>query len=224
MTAPVMVLPDFDKPFEVVTDACDKPPAVGGVLLQKGRPVAYYSRKLSGTELNYSATDIEMLGVIGALREWRCYLEGKRFVTVMDHKPNTYLDTASNVHAVKRRARWLEECSGYDYEWQYRAGRMNVADPIPQSPQHFSFLCHVAPSQPEQVLALVNIVHRNDVIVDTHSGCTNCATQSLSGAVYHIADSVLAQVMQGDALRHEATGHSYHTWKHGAERCAKRGR
>jgi len=65
-TAPVLVLPDFDKPFEVVTDACQTPPAVGGVLLQEGRPVAFYSRKLSGPELNYSVTDIEMLAVIGA--------------------------------------------------------------------------------------------------------------------------------------------------------------
>jgi hypothetical protein len=36
--------------------------------------LAYYSRKLSGAELNYSVTDLEMLGVIDALREWRCYL------------------------------------------------------------------------------------------------------------------------------------------------------
>jgi hypothetical protein len=66
----------------------------------------------------------------------------------------------------------------------------------------------------------VNIVHRNDLVVD---GCTNCATQSLSGAVSHIAESVLAQVMQGDALRHEATGYSYHTRKVRGERFAKRG-
>jgi hypothetical protein len=170
MTAPVLVLPDFDRLFEVVTVACDKPPAVGGFLIQEGRPVAYYSRKLSGAELNYSATDKEMLGVIESLREWRCYLEGGRFVIVTDHKPNTYLDTASNVHSVKRRARWLEESSGYDYEWQYPAGQNIVADLISRAPQHFSLLCHVAPSQPEQVLALVNIVHRNDLVVD---GCTN---------------------------------------------------
>ncbi len=39
--APVLVLPDFDKPFTLVCDACDL--AIGGILLQESRPVAYYS-------------------------------------------------------------------------------------------------------------------------------------------------------------------------------------
>jgi hypothetical protein len=44
--APVLVLPDFKKPFTLVCDACDL--AIGGILLQESRPVAYYSRKLQG--------------------------------------------------------------------------------------------------------------------------------------------------------------------------------
>jgi hypothetical protein len=51
-SAPVLVMPDFEKYFEVVTDACEIPRAIGGVLLQDAHPVAFYSRKLSGTELN----------------------------------------------------------------------------------------------------------------------------------------------------------------------------
>lgn len=146
-SAPVLVLPDFSKPFEVVSDGCERPPAVGAVLLQEERPVAYYSRKLSGAELRYSATDIEMVGVIAALREWRCYLDGRQFTIVTDHQPNTYLDVATNTHTLKRRARWLDESSGFDYVWRYRPGRMNVADPISRAPQHFAYLCGVVPTQ-----------------------------------------------------------------------------
>jgi hypothetical protein len=68
-TAPVLVLPNFDQHFELVTDACEIPPAIGGVLLQNDHPIAFYSSKLSGAEFNYSATDKELLGVIAALRE-----------------------------------------------------------------------------------------------------------------------------------------------------------
>jgi hypothetical protein len=140
-SAPVLVLPDFAKPFEVVCDACEVPPAVGAVLLKEGRPVAVYSRKLRGPELLYSVSDIEMLAVISAINKWRCYLEGNSFVIVTDHEPNTYLDTATSGHAIKRRARRLDISCGYNYTWCYLPGRTNVADPISRAPQHFDALC-----------------------------------------------------------------------------------
>ena len=136
---PVLRLPDFDKPFEVVADACTSTPAIGAVLLQSGHPVAFYSRKCTGAEGNYSASDLEMLAVIAALKEWRPYLQGgPRFKIVTDHLPNTYVDSASvSSHTLQRRARWLEISSCYDYEWEYRPGRLNVADPISRAPAHF---------------------------------------------------------------------------------------
>ena len=140
ISAPVLVLPDPSKHFTLVSDACSKPPAVGAVLMQEGHPIAYYSRKLSGPELNYSVSDIEMLAVICALKEWRCYLEGAKFTIVTDHQPNTYLDVASSAHTLKRRARWLDVACGYDYVWCYRPGRINVADPVSRAPQHFSLM------------------------------------------------------------------------------------
>jgi hypothetical protein len=142
-SSPVLILPDFAKPFEVVCDACRTPPVVGAVLLQVGRPVAYYSRKLSGAELSYSVSDIEMLAVISALQEWRCYLEEAHapFTLVTDHQPNVYLDSATNAHTVHRRARWLSASCGYNYKWCYRPGRDNVADPISRAPQHFAHIC-----------------------------------------------------------------------------------
>jgi hypothetical protein len=83
--------------------------------LPEGRPVTFYSRKLSGAELNYAPSDMEMLAVISALREWRCYLEGSRFTIVTDHEPNTYLDSDRVAgHTVKRRVRWLVESSSFN--------------------------------------------------------------------------------------------------------------
>jgi hypothetical protein len=141
--APVLVLPDFDKPFTLICDACTAAPAVGAVLMQDKHPVAYFSKKLSGAELNYSPSDVEMMAVIYALREWRCYLEGQPFVIVTDHQPNTYVDESTNPHTLKRRARWLYETSAYDYNWQYKPGCINIADPLSRSPQHFTLLACV---------------------------------------------------------------------------------
>ena len=57
---------------------------LGAVLLQDGRPVAFESRKLSPAEQNYTVTEQEMLGVVHALKVWRCYLEGSDFTVVTD--------------------------------------------------------------------------------------------------------------------------------------------
>jgi hypothetical protein len=53
--APLLRTPDESLPYEVVTDASDL--GLGGVLLQKSQPVAFKSRKLNDTELNYETTE-----------------------------------------------------------------------------------------------------------------------------------------------------------------------
>ena len=50
--APLLQLIDFNKTFELECDASGI--GLGGVLLQDGKPVAYFSEKLSGPSLNYS--------------------------------------------------------------------------------------------------------------------------------------------------------------------------
>ena len=47
-SAPMLKFPEFKKPFEVHTNVSDF--AVGGVLMQEGRPVAFESKKLLDVE------------------------------------------------------------------------------------------------------------------------------------------------------------------------------
>ena len=140
--APVLALPDSDAPYEVVCDACGI--GLGAVLLQNQKPIAYYSYKLSDAERRYPVGEQELLAVITALKQWRCYLEGaKGGVTVVtDHKPNTFLDSNPAVQLSSRQVRWQEFLARFHFEWEYRKGVHNVADPISRNPALHALQLH----------------------------------------------------------------------------------
>jgi hypothetical protein len=60
--APVLKLPDFDKDFEIHFDASDF--AIGRILVQKGRPMPFESKKLSEMERRWPTHEKEMWAII----------------------------------------------------------------------------------------------------------------------------------------------------------------
>ena len=85
--APILVSPDWSKPFRCHIDASQT--AVGGTLTQleengRDRVIAFYSKKLSPTESMYAANDRELFGLISFLNRFRCYLEGTEFEVFTD--------------------------------------------------------------------------------------------------------------------------------------------
>jgi hypothetical protein len=130
ITAPVLAVPDFDKPFTVEADASDN--CLGAVLLQDGHPVAYESRQFNSAEKNYFTTERELTAVIHALKVWRCYLWGCQFTIKSDHEPLKYLQTKATLSP--RQARWCELLSAYNYVWVYKKGETMMADALSRLP------------------------------------------------------------------------------------------
>ncbi|KAL1132795.1 hypothetical protein AAG570_010747 [Ranatra chinensis] len=125
-TVPILQFPNFDKRFTLTTDASQV--ALGAVLSQgtgtDERPVAFASKKLTPTETRYSTIERELLGIVWAVKNFRPYLLGKRFLIKTDHKPLVWVHKLEETSA--RVSRWKETLAAYDFEVIHTKGSENV--------------------------------------------------------------------------------------------------
>lgn len=101
--APLLVLPNFLKTFEIECDASGV--CIGGVLMQEKRSIAYFSEKLGGAFLNYPTYDKELYALVRALQTWQHYLWPKEFVIHTDHESLKHLKGQHKLN--RRHARWV---------------------------------------------------------------------------------------------------------------------
>src|SRR6187399_2098019 len=120
--APLLAQPNFDKPFEIHCDASGT--GIGGVLMQEKCPIAYFSEKLSGAQLNYPIYDKELYALVRVLRVWEHYLRPHEFILHTDHETLKYLKGQTKLN--KRHAKWSEFIESFPYVIKYIKGKENV--------------------------------------------------------------------------------------------------
>lgn len=126
MSEPLLVYPDFSKPFVLSTDASSV--GLGAILANvidgQERPICYASRQLNNSERNYSATELELLAVIWAVKYFRCYLTGVHFTLVTDHSAIRYLLSLKD--STSRLTRWALKLQQYNYTVVHKPGSKHV--------------------------------------------------------------------------------------------------
>nr|KAG5692917.1 hypothetical protein BaRGS_031421 [Batillaria attramentaria]KAG5699313.1 hypothetical protein BaRGS_004250 [Batillaria attramentaria] len=133
---PILGYADYDRPFQLHTDASQQ--GLGAILYQEQeghqRVIAYASRSLSKAERNYPAHKLEFLALKWAVCEkFKDYLYGAEFVVFTDNNPLTYVLSTAKLDATGHR--WLAALAAFKFSIRYKPGINNTdADTLSRMP------------------------------------------------------------------------------------------
>ena len=100
--------------------------------MQEGHVIFYKSRKLNEHEINYVTHDLELAAIMHALKMWRHYLLGRRFLLMTDNCGLRHMFDQPKLNA--RKARWMGLLSEFDFEIKHVKGKENkVVDALSKS-------------------------------------------------------------------------------------------
>ena len=163
MSAPVLAYPDPNKECLLKMDALKL--GLGAVLSQKqsdGRyhPVAFGSRALHSTEVNYHSTKLKFLAMKWSIEHFQTYLLGHHFKVCTDNNPLMYFLTSPNMDATKQR--WINELVKYNFSLKYQKGKNNtVADALSRISKE-----HLSDEEAEKVLEMVHMIPGDDTVFE----------------------------------------------------------
>ena len=123
---PVLALPDFSKPFILMTDGSST--GLGAVLGQKHdgdpkeRVIGYASRRTTPGEAKFAACELECLALTWAVSHFRTYIWGHKTTIVTDHWALKWLLDLKNPNP--RLQRWRMALQEYDLEVIHKPANM----------------------------------------------------------------------------------------------------
>jgi hypothetical protein len=112
----------FAQPFILETDASGA--GIGAVIMQNGRPLAYFSQSLGPKAAAQSTYHKEALAIIEALKKWRHYFLGNLLIIRIDHQSLKYMIDQRLAKGVQHKL--LLKLLEFDYKI-YKKGKENLA-------------------------------------------------------------------------------------------------
>ena len=89
--------------------------------MQKGKLLAFYSRKLNSAQERYTTGEQELLSIVETLKEFRNILLGQQIIVHTDHKNILYKKLSSD-----RIIRWRLLLEEYGPEYKHVKGQNNM--------------------------------------------------------------------------------------------------
>nr|GEV94128.1 reverse transcriptase domain-containing protein [Tanacetum cinerariifolium] len=124
--APILVVPDWNLPFELMCDASDF--TIGAVLGQRKmkhfQPIHYASKTRTEAQIHYTTIEKEMLVVVYAFEKFRPYLVLSKSIVYTDHSTLKYL--LSKQDAKPRLLRWVLLLQEFDITIHDKKGSENL--------------------------------------------------------------------------------------------------
>ncbi|GJS83332.1 putative reverse transcriptase domain-containing protein [Tanacetum coccineum] len=99
-------------------------PVLNACLCNREKFIAYASRQLKKNDENYPTHELEFAMVVFALKFWRHYLYGVKFIIYTDHRSLQYFLEKKDPNM--RQRRWLDLLKDYDCEICYHSSKANV--------------------------------------------------------------------------------------------------
>ena len=115
----LLTFPDFTKEFHVYTDASKI--QLGAVIMQEGKPLAFYSRKLNKAQRNYTVGEQELLSIVETLKEFQNILFGQNLIIHTDHMNILYGKLSND-----RITRWRLLLEEYGPKYGHIKGQDNI--------------------------------------------------------------------------------------------------
>jgi hypothetical protein len=102
--------------------------------MPEGHLISYESRKLNENEKCYVTHDLELVAIVHALKMWRHYFLGRKFVLMIDHIRLKYLFDQPCLNA--RQTKWMDLTKKFYFEIRHIKGKENqVVDALSGSIQ-----------------------------------------------------------------------------------------
>ena len=116
----MLAYPDFEKPFDLYTNASNL--QLGATLVQDGKPISFYTRKLNSAQQNYTVGKKELLGIVEGFKAFEGILRGTDVTVHTDHMNLLYKSLPS-----QQMQRWRLLLEEFHPQFKHVAGINNDA-------------------------------------------------------------------------------------------------